>query len=77
MLNSLPLPGAIAALYAQANETDELTVADRHALQAALLSGSLTEEEEQCVNRILYSVRRGRLQVSDKMSALPNCENSR
>lgn len=75
MLNSLPLPGAIAALYAQANDTDELTLADRHALQAALLSGSLTEEEEQCVNRLLYSVRRGRLQVSNKISAMSCVED--
>ncbi|MEB3273500.1 MAG: hypothetical protein ACO4CG_03110 [Prochlorothrix sp.] len=70
MLNALPLPGAIAALYAQVNETDELTLADRHALRAALLSGSLTDEEAECVNRLLYAVRRGRLHISDKISAI-------
>ncbi|KKJ01023.1 hypothetical protein [Prochlorothrix hollandica] len=70
MAYALPLPGAIAALYAQANATDELTLADRYALQAALLSGQMDEEEQQCINRILYSVRRGRVHISNKISAL-------
>lgn len=63
-LSSNNFSTSFANLFAQACATSELTLADRYNLQAALLSGEMDDEELGCLDRLLYSVRRGRIQVS-------------
>ncbi len=58
------LPGAIAAMMADAAETGVLTICDRYGLLAAILDEHLSDEERQAINRLLHSVQRGRLRFS-------------
>lgn len=73
-MNSLPiqlelLPGAIAELFAQCLETGRITSADRYGLTAAILTEDLTAEERQAVDRLLRSIRQGRIMASQDISA--------
>jgi hypothetical protein len=64
------LPGAISDLFAQVSASGKITLADRYGLMAALLEESLTQEERDCIERLLRSVRRGRLKIVDEISAI-------
>lgn len=64
------LPGAISNLFAQATCTGKITLADRYGLLAALLNESTSQEEQNCIDRLLYSLRKGRVQVVDELSAV-------
>lgn len=64
------LPGAISDLFAQVSTSGKITLADRYGLMAALLEESLTQEERDCIERLLRSVRRGRLKIVDEISAI-------
>ena len=61
------LESAIAQLFAQANQEGKITFTDSYRLVIALLSHSLSDAEEDLVNRLLYAVRRGRLKVVDDL----------
>ncbi|WP_071517125.1 hypothetical protein [Geitlerinema sp. PCC 9228] len=63
-----PLPDAISEIFASASATGILTLSDRYGLMAALLNGELNEEEYKAVNRLFYSINRGRLQVRDRLN---------
>lgn len=65
------LPGAISDLFAQATSSSQITLADRYGLLAALLEDSITEEERASIDRLLYSLYRGRMKVVSEISALP------
>lgn len=65
------LESALSELFAQAAESGYLTLADRYGLLAALLKAeSLTDEEKHVIDRMLYAVNRGRLQLKDEVSAV-------
>ncbi|MEM8640185.1 MAG: hypothetical protein AAGG51_15405 [Cyanobacteria bacterium P01_G01_bin.54] len=64
MLQLQLLPGAIAAIFADAAETHALTKADRYGLLAALLADEIEDEERCAIDRILRSVRLGQLSFS-------------
>ncbi|HIK14146.1 MAG TPA: hypothetical protein IGS53_02410 [Leptolyngbyaceae cyanobacterium M33_DOE_097] len=64
------LPSAIVEMFAQVSETGKLTLADRYGLLAALLDESITEEERQMVDRLLYALRKGRVQIVNELSTL-------
>ena len=64
------LPFAITELFAEVNKSGKITIADRYGLMAALLNDSLSEEDKSAIDRILYSVRKGRLKVVDELSAM-------
>jgi hypothetical protein len=63
-----PLPDAISEIFASASATGVLTLSDRYGLMAALLNGELDEEEYKALNRLFYSIHRGRFQVSDRFN---------
>ncbi len=70
-----PLPGAISDLFIYTCTNHELTIADRYGLLAILLTVDPDEnvgfqEELRCIDRILYLIRRGRVRLSSKLSAL-------
>ncbi len=62
------LQSALGELFAQANSTGYLTLADRYGLMAAILDDSLTEEERCSVDRLLRAIRRGRIKIRDEIS---------
>lgn len=64
------LPGVLYELFAQVSATGKVTVADRYGLLAAVLDTSLTEEEQQVINRILRAAVRGKLEFVDDLSTL-------
>jgi hypothetical protein len=57
------LESAIAKLFTQASQKGKITLSDCCGLVAALLSYSLSEPEQDLINRLLYAVRRGRVKV--------------
>jgi hypothetical protein len=57
------LESAIAQLYARASQKGKLTLTDCCGLAAALLSHSLSEAEKDLINRLMYAIRRGWLEV--------------
>lgn len=57
------LPTALIEMAIAAHRSGKLTLADRYGLLAAVLDESLPEAERQQLNRLLYSLRRGRLEV--------------
>ncbi|MCT7953634.1 hypothetical protein [Laspinema palackyanum] len=64
------LPHAISELMAQVSATRKITLADRYGLMAAILEESLEEEDRFSIDRLLRSLRRGRLQIVDEISSL-------
>ncbi|WP_432811954.1 hypothetical protein [Pantanalinema sp. GBBB05] len=64
------LPTAISDLFAQASVTGRMTLADRYGLMAALLDESIGEEEMYCIDRLLYALRKGRVEVVNELSAV-------
>jgi hypothetical protein len=57
------LPTALIEMAIAVHRSGKLTLADRYGLLAALLDESLPEIDRQQLNRLLYSLRRGRLEV--------------
>ncbi|MFG3819489.1 hypothetical protein [Limnothrix redekei] len=64
------LPFALSELFAQVTATGRLTLADRYGLLAALLDDSITEEERASIDRLLRSIRRGRVEIVSDLSTL-------
>lgn len=64
------LPSALSELFAQVTITGRLTIADRYGLMAALLDESLGDEERASIDRLLRSVRRGYVVISNDLSMI-------
>lgn len=64
------LPFGISELFAQVSKTRLLTEADRYGLMAAIMDDTITEEERQAIDRLLYAIYRGRLQMVNEISAV-------
>lgn len=60
------LPDAISELFVEVIETGQITLSDCQGLMAALFNSPLTEDEKNSVNRLLHSVRQGRLKVVEE-----------
>lgn len=52
-------------LYGQVMFSNVVTSTDRQLLKAALLKDSLSENEHDIINRLIYNVRRGWVRVVD------------
>ncbi len=64
------LPGAISDLFAQVTISGCITKADRYGLMAALLDEQLDLEERNAIDRLLRAACRGRLAITDEISAV-------
>ncbi|MEG4849499.1 hypothetical protein QUB10_01155 [Microcoleus sp. B5-D4] len=62
------LPGAINELIATVTDTHCVTKADRYGMMAAILDESISEEERGSLDRLIRSLVKGRIQVSDELS---------
>ncbi|GGA14727.1 hypothetical protein [Okeania sp. KiyG1] len=58
------LPGAINEIMASVADKCVLTQSDRYGLMAAILDGSLSEEDRRSIERLLRSVAKGRVKVA-------------
>ncbi|MDY6804856.1 MAG: hypothetical protein SXA11_13755 [Cyanobacteriota bacterium] len=52
-------------LFGQVMFSSVVTSDDRKVIRGALLGGGLTEDERAIINRLLYNVRRGWVQLVD------------
>jgi hypothetical protein len=66
----LPLPNAVSEMFAQVMTTGQLTQADRYGLMAMMLTDLETDEERQAIDRLLYALRQGHIQVVNELSTL-------
>lgn len=57
------LPNSIPEMLATASQTKLIKKTDQYGLQAAVLEESLSEDEVRAVNRILRSIKRGKIRV--------------
>jgi len=64
------LPCALSDLVVQAYTKRKLTQADRYGLMAAILDPNLSEEEQHAIDRLLHLYYRGRIELSDELSAI-------
>ena len=64
------IPSALGELFAEVNNTGYITLADRYGLLAAIFDETLTEEDKRSIDRLLRSVRRGRIKLVDELSAI-------
>ena len=62
------IPGAINDLIATVTDTHHLTKADRYGMMAAILDESITDEERRSIDRLIRSLVKGHIQVSDELS---------
>lgn len=61
------LPSAVSDLFACVIQQGQITLADQYGLIAALMNSSLSKEEEDAINRLLYGMQRGWLKVVDEV----------
>lgn len=61
------LPGAISEMLVSVSKNGKLTLGDRYGLLAAALDETLSEDERRAVNRILHSVLRGKVLVTQDL----------
>ncbi len=53
----------LSELYVQVSSTGQLTPIERFGLRNALLDEWTSEDERQAIDRLLYAIRIGRVQV--------------
>lgn len=61
------LPGAVPEMLASVSQHKKLNLGDRYGLLAAALDETLPEEERLAINRILRSVLRGKVNVTQEI----------
>lgn len=66
------LPSALSDLFAQVMTSGKLTVADRYGLLAALLDEKITHDDLHNIDRLLRSIRRGRVAIVEELSNTGN-----
>ncbi|HEY9906916.1 MAG TPA: hypothetical protein V6D18_04835 [Thermosynechococcaceae cyanobacterium] len=70
------LPFALAEMFAQISMTRKVTLADRYGMMAALLDGSIEEEEIYALDRIFHALRKGHVAIVDEISQIQVFEPS-
>ncbi|MGB2924348.1 MAG: hypothetical protein WBB82_03525 [Limnothrix sp.] len=63
----LLLPGAVSEMLVSVSEHRKLTLGDRYGLLAAALDETLPEDERRAINRIIRSVVRGKVNVTQEI----------
>lgn len=64
------LPTALSEMFLQVTKTKTISRADQYGMLTALLDDSVNQSDLQSIDRILYAVRRGQVQVVDELSTL-------
>ena len=61
------LPGAVSEILVSVSDSGKLKLGDRYGLLAASIDEHLPEDERRAVNRILHSVSRGKVNVTEEL----------
>ncbi len=64
------LPGAISEIFVKSANDRKITLADRYGLMAAVLDENISDEERSSIDRLLHSVRKGRVQIVNDLSII-------
>jgi len=70
MISICLLPTALPELFAQSSSSGRLTLADRYGIMATILSIHSTPEDLHLIDRLLYGLRRGRIEVVNELSSI-------
>ncbi len=62
------LPGAVNEIIANVARTQTITKTDRYGIMAALLDESISDEDQNAINRLVRLIVRGKVQVVDEFS---------
>lgn len=66
-MNNLPLPSdTLSELFAEVSSTGKIALRDCQHLRDALLNDQTSDEEKQAIDRLLYAVRLGRIQLIEE-----------
>ena len=65
-MQSTSFPSSITALFSEIVLSGKITPAVHSRIMAALLEEKLNEEEKASIKRLLYALRRGRLQIVEE-----------
>lgn len=57
------LPGSISEMLATVSRTGTITRSDQYGLMAAIMEEQLSEDEVRAINRLLRSIKRGKVKV--------------
>jgi len=69
-MNDLPLPFELLSdLFAEVSSSGKMTAQDCERLKRARLENQISDEEKQAIDRLLYAVRLGRIQVIEETHA--------
>ena len=63
------IESGLSELFADIQETGQLTLADRYGLLAAVFDENLTEEELRSLCRIYRAIAKKQVQIVDRISA--------
>ncbi|MEM9544197.1 MAG: hypothetical protein AAGA60_32540 [Cyanobacteria bacterium P01_E01_bin.42] len=64
MINFDLFPGVISEIFVSATQSQTLSPSICHSLQVAANGNSLNEEEKAIVKRLLWAVRKGKIQIA-------------
>ena len=59
------LPGAIYEIIVSVTDTGSISLLDRYGLMAAIMDESIDQEERLSIDRLLRSITRGRVHVTN------------
>ncbi|BAU15183.1 hypothetical protein LEP3755_57400 [Leptolyngbya sp. NIES-3755] len=69
-MNDLPLPSDLLSdLFAEVSSSGKMTTQDCERLKQVRLENQISDEEKQAIDRLLYAVRLGRIQVIEELHA--------
>ncbi len=68
MLSVKILPGAVNEIIYNVARTQKITKTDRYGIMTALLDDSISEEDQNAINRLVRLIVRGKVQVVDELS---------
>lgn len=63
------LSDVLSELFAEVSSSGKMTAQDCERLKLVLLADQISDEEKQAIDRLLYAVRLGRIQVVEETHA--------
>ncbi len=62
------LPGAVNEIIYNVVKTQKISKADRYGIMVALLDESISNEDQNAINRLVRLIVRGKVQIIDELS---------
>ncbi|GAP95860.1 hypothetical protein [Leptolyngbya sp. NIES-2104] len=68
-MNDLSLAPDLSEVFAKVSSSGRMTLQDCQHLRTVLLENQISDEEKQAIDRLLYAIRLGRIQVIEEPHA--------